>query len=244
MGITDHIIKISLILLFGFIISYGIYQYLYPINSYFADFLFDGLILSIPISLIFIIYKKIKLAKYYFISIWFIYIIGKWINNAINIFITSPIYSWISAIIIVGSSSLIIFLRRKGISFQQIFQKSKIENFKELKEEKETDENLNFIIETLSNIECKILLILLTSKKEFFSKKELGEVIKTNYKRILKAINELEKLGLIEIIEIPRKAKGAHVFHGVKLSESIINEKEKLIDLIEKRLEELEKITH
>ena len=54
-------------------------QYLYSINSYFADFLLGGLILSIPISLIFIIYNKIKLAKYYFISIWFIYIIGKWI---------------------------------------------------------------------------------------------------------------------------------------------------------------------
>jgi hypothetical protein len=49
---------------------------------------------------------------------------------------------------------------------------------------------------------------------------------------------------LIEIIKIPKKAKGAQFFHGVKLSESIINEKGKLIDLIEKRLEELEKITH
>ena len=127
MGITDHIIKISLTSLIGFAISYGIYQYLYPINSYFADFLRDGLILSIPISLIFIIYKKIKLAKYSFISIWFIYIIGKWIDSIINILITSSLYSWISAITIVGLSSLIIFLKRKGISFQQIFQRSKIE---------------------------------------------------------------------------------------------------------------------
>jgi predicted transcriptional regulator len=239
-----HIAKIIILFIIGFAISYGIYQYLYPINPYFAEFLRDGLILSIPISLILIIYNKIKLAKYSFIFIWLIYTIGKWISIAINIFVTSLLYSWISAIIIVGLSSLIIFLKRKGISFQQIFYKSKIESLKELKEEKEIDKNLNFIIETLSNIECKILLILLTSKKEFFSKKELGEVIKTNYKRILKAVNELEKLGLIEIIEIPRKAKGAQFFHGVKLSESIINEKEKLIDLVEKRLEELEKITH
>jgi hypothetical protein len=181
-----HITKIIILFIIGFAISYGTYQYLYPINPYFAEFLRDGLILSIPISLILIIYNKIKLAKYSFIFIWLIYTIGKWISIAINVFVTSPLYSWISAIIIVGLSSLIIFLKRKGISFQQIFYKSKIESLKELKEEKEIDKNLNFIIETLSNIECKILLILLTSKKEFFSKKELGEVIKTNYKKFLK----------------------------------------------------------
>jgi DNA-binding transcriptional ArsR family regulator len=233
MGITDHIIKISLTSLIGFIISYGIYQYLYSINSYFAIFLRDGLILSIPISLIFIIYNKIKLAKYSFISIWFIYIIGKWIDNAINIFVTSPIYSWVSAIIIVGSSSLIIFLRRKGISFQQIFYKSKIENFKEL------EERISFDIETLSIIQCKILMKLIDSKKPC-PKKELCEYTKATYPTFLKSINELKELGLIEIIELPRKAKGAPIFHAVKLSKNIINEKEKIKNLIEKRLKELE----
>jgi len=96
-----HIAKIIILFIIGFAISYGIYQYLYPINPYFAEFLRDGLILSIPISLILIIYNKIKLAKYSFIFIWLIYTIGKWISIAINIFVTSLLYSWISAIIIV-----------------------------------------------------------------------------------------------------------------------------------------------
>ncbi|MEM3420484.1 MAG: hypothetical protein QW806_09725 [Nitrososphaerota archaeon] len=243
MGITDHIIKISLVSFFGIIISYVVYQYLNPINSYIANFIFYGLILTLPITLILIIYEKFKLAKYYFIFIWFIYIIASLSITIINILITTPLYSWIFAIIITGSISLIIISRKIGISFTQIFQRSKIEeieSLRELKKEEKIEKDLSFIMETLSIVQCKILLILLTSQKSFLSKKELQRIIKTTYKKILKEIDELKDLGLIEIIEIPRKTKGAPFSHGVKASQYLINEKEKAINLIKKRIEELE----
>ncbi|MEM2554466.1 MAG: hypothetical protein QXW69_04220 [Nitrososphaerota archaeon] len=236
------IMKLIIILLFSFSISYAAYYYLYPINPSLAEFFFVGLFLSIPITLILIIYNKFKIAGICFIIIWLIYSIGKGLPIVINAFITTPLYSWIFAIIIVGSISLIIFLRKIGISFTQIFQRSKIEeieSFRELKKEEKIEKDLSFIMETLSIVQCKILLILLTSQKSFLSKKELQRIIKTTYKRILKEIDELKDLGLVEIIEIPRKTKGAPFSHGVKASQYLINEKEKAINLIKKRIEEL-----
>ncbi|MEM2416431.1 MAG: hypothetical protein QXF09_06655 [Nitrososphaerota archaeon] len=238
MGITDHIIKISLVSFFGIIISYFIYQYLNPINSSIANFFFYGLILTLPITLILIIYEKFKLAKYYFIYAWFIYIIGSWFYIIVNIFTTIPLYSLISAIIIVGSISLIIFLRKIGISFIQIFQRSKIEEISKYKEI-EKEKKFPFDVETLSILQCKILLTLIDSQRTY-SKKELQEYTEATYPTFLKAINELEELGLIEIIKLPRKTKGAPFSHGVKLSKNVINEKEKIRSLIEKRIKELE----
>jgi len=230
MEIQEHMMK----LLLAF--SFAIYYIIKPFNTLLADYLFTGLIISLPIAFAFILYRKFKGAKYFLISFWFIYIIGTWLFIIINII---SIFQLI-LIITIGSISLIIFflLKKEGISIPQFLLKSKI---KEIEKFNEIENEIFSNIKILSDIQCKTLLILLDNPERIYSKKEIQKITKATHPRSLREINELEKLGLVEIIKIPRKAKGAPIFHGVKLSKNIINEKEKIKNLIKKRLEELEK---
>ncbi|MEM2642477.1 MAG: hypothetical protein QXU42_07895, partial [Thermoproteota archaeon] len=74
-----------------------------------------------------------------------------------------------------------------------------------------------------------------------FSKKELKEIIGATYKRTLKAVDELEELGLVEVRELPRRARGASIIHVVKASPKVLRDRERAVELVKSRLKELEK---
>jgi predicted transcriptional regulator len=69
-----------------------------------------------------------------------------------------------------------------------------MERIIELKPQEKKEPELSSTMELLNEAHCRILATLLESSKPY-SKKELAKAAGATYKRVLKAIDELEKLG-------------------------------------------------
>ncbi|MBO3833031.1 MAG: hypothetical protein FGF51_06545 [Candidatus Brockarchaeota archaeon] len=170
---------------------------------------------------------------------------------------TLPSYFWIPTLVILtgGMIFLAVLVRREGISIPWLphgdEEKLEMEEFEEREKLKEPDELREFdrlkkdgglpvLIESLNDVECKVLLTLLESQEQH-SKKELQRAVKTTYPRVLRAVNRLSKLGLIEVTELPRRLRGAPVQHAVRLSRSVVENGTHVGELVKKRLMKLEK---
>ncbi|MEM4228808.1 MAG: hypothetical protein QXZ66_03540 [Thermoproteota archaeon] len=94
----------------------------------------------------------------------------------------------------------------------------------------EGEPDLPSSMEFLDEAHCRILATLLESGKPY-SKKELA-----------KAVDELERLGLVEVKEMPRSARGSSAVHAVKLSRTISSRSELAKEMVRRRMEELEAV--
>lgn len=81
----------------------------------------------------------------------------------------------------------------------------------------EEDKGLPVLIESLNDVQCRILMTLIESRRQY-SKKELHRIVKATYPRTLRAVDGLRELELVEVIELPRRARGAPILHAVKVS--------------------------
>ncbi|MEM3570263.1 MAG: winged helix-turn-helix domain-containing protein [Candidatus Jordarchaeales archaeon] len=105
----------------------------------------------------------------------------------------------------------------------------------------EGEPDLPSSMEFLDEAHCRILATLLESGKPY-SKKELAKAVGATYKRVLKAVDELERLGLVEVREVPRSARGSSAVHAVKLSRTISRRSELAKEMVRRRMEELEAV--
>ncbi|MEM3465406.1 MAG: hypothetical protein QW506_01755 [Thermoproteota archaeon] len=214
-----------LALLLGLFISYAVYRALSPLDTFLSNLIGFGLMASLPLTLILIFYGRLQSAKYLFTLVWVAYLAGMWICMLVGMSATLPGYFWIPpvAILIGGMIFLAVLVKRGGISISWLHYgdegKLMMEEFKEgqgeLKELEESEEpdrleedrEFPALIESLNGAECKILLTLLESQGQY-SKKELQKAVKMTYPRVLRVLEELSKLRLVEITELPRRSRG------------------------------------
>jgi len=234
------------------IIPYVVYRAIRPADELLASIVFLGLVLSLPVSLGLLIYGKFFWGIVSFIVVWLIYL------PAVGIYISFAAFSTLLPggvlipvlIVVIGAVLLIVFVRRTGLSLPKLpWRKTEVleeaEGFKEEGGEAvETgfeEFKLPEAVESLDEVECRMLMSLLQPEPGELSKKELQKAVNTTYKRTLKAVKDLEELRLVEVRELPRRAKGASIVHMVKASPRVLREKGKAVELIESRLKELEK---
>jgi hypothetical protein len=256
MGVLGHLVKLLSALFLGLIVPYVLYRALSPLDAFLASFLALGLMASLPLVLILVFYGRLQWAKYLFIFIWLAYTAGMWMYMFVSMSAAFPGYFWVPALAILagGAVFLLVFLRKREVDFSQLLHRGREElEAEELDEETgegeefkveehepvEGDKGLPILIGSLNDVQCRILMTLVESRRQY-SKKDLHRIVKATYPRTLRAVDGLKELGLVEVVELPRRAKGAPVLHAVKVSRSIIGEEARVKDLVRKRLMELE----
>lgn len=245
-----HLTKLLLAVILGLIVAYAVYRIVNPFDAFLANFLALGLMISLPFTLPLVFYGKIRWAEYLFTFIWLVYAISIWVYMFVGMSATFLTYFLVSTLAIAtGGAIFLVFLRRERVDFFKVFRWNKekeldeekiedLENIEENESLERTSQEFLLSIGTLNEVQCKILTILLESKKPY-SKKELHKMVKTTYPRTLRAVNGLKELGLVEIFELPRRDKGAPVVHFVKVPKSVIKNEKTVKELLKKRLEEL-----
>ncbi|MEM2049575.1 MAG: hypothetical protein QXI87_04255 [Thermoproteota archaeon] len=250
-------VKLFSALFLGLFVSYAVYRALNPLDAFLSNLIGLGLMVSLPLTLILVFYGRLQWAKYVFTLIWVAYLTGMWIHMLVGMSATLPSYFWIPtvAILIGGIIFLTVLVKRGEISIPWLHYKNEeklmMEEFKEGQEDLkglekpeesghlEEDRELPILIESLNDIECKILLTLLESRGQY-SKKELQQAVKTTYPRVLRAVDELSKIGLVEVNELPRRSRGAPIQHVVKVSMEILENEARVREFVKKRLIRLE----
>ncbi|MEM3425998.1 MAG: helix-turn-helix domain-containing protein [Thermoproteota archaeon] len=253
-----HLAKLLSALFIGLFVSYAVYRALNPLDAFLSNVTGLGLMVSLPFMLILVFYGRLQWAKYFFTLIWVAYLAGMWIYMLVGMSTAFPSYFWIPtmALLMGGMIFLAVVMKRGGISIPWPLHRGEgeleMEGFEgeqeKLKEPEGSgefnrlkgDEGLPVLIESLNDVECRILLTLLESREQC-SKKELQKAVKTTYPRVLRAVNQLSKLGLVEVRELPRRARGASVQHAVGVSRSIVENKADVRELVKRRLVKLEK---
>jgi len=92
---------------------------------------------------------------------------------------------------------------------------------------------------SLDGLDCKILLVLLTTGS-VLSKKELKLATGASYKRVLASTKRLQEGGLIAVRrEVIRGRKGAVIRHSTDIASNV--DRKRLEPLVRQRLEKLEK---
>lgn len=249
MGVLKHLVKLLAALFLSLFASYAFYRALRPLDVFFSNLIGLGLMMSLPLTLILLFYGRVQWAKYTFAFTWVAYLMGVWAYMFTGMSAVLPSYFWIPVIVIlVGGIALLAIWKRKEFGIPWPLEKStelKMEEFEKEPEKHEASGRLEerrellTLIDSLSNVECRILLTLLESERQY-SKKELQSAIKTTYPRVLRAVDELSRLGLVEVTELPRRERGAPVQHVVRASEYVVENEAKVRELIRGRLMKLE----
>lgn len=136
MRILGHLLKLFSAIFIGLMIPYAIYRALSPFDAFLTSFLTLGLMVSLPLMLVF--YGRLQWAKYLFTFIWLAYTAGMWIYMLTSMSAALPPYFWVTALaILAGGAVFLVLLRRGGIDFSQLSHSGK-EGFEE--ETGETEE--------------------------------------------------------------------------------------------------------
>ncbi|MEM3569957.1 MAG: hypothetical protein QXI20_10530 [Candidatus Jordarchaeales archaeon] len=232
-------------------ISYTVYRALGLIDALLSSIIGLGLMMSLPFTLIFLFYGRVQWAKYALAFIWAAYLVGIWTYMLVSMVVTLPSYLWIPVMAaFLGGIVTLAIWKRKKLTIPWPLQRDvepKVKGLEEGLEEREElgrleegNKELSTLVESLNEIECKILLMLLESERQY-SKKELQGAVKATYSRVLRAVDELSRLGLVEVTELPRRTRGAPIQHMVKASEDVLKSGPEAKRLVEKRLVRLEK---
>lgn len=250
-----HVVRLFSAVIIGLLFSYLVYRALTTLDSFLASILSLGLMMSMPLTLILVFYNRLRWGAFFFVAVWLLYASAVWLYMLAGFFTTVfHGQAWIPVFIlsIGGIAFLLVVLRRRGIGLPQVFQ-GKGESLKGVKEiqevaeepvegvvEPEPQEEPDFsrTMELLDEAHCRILETLLESGSPY-SKKELAKAIGATYRRVLRAVEELEKLGLVEVKEAPRSARGSSVVHAVKLSPAVSRRSELAKEMVKRRMEEL-----
>ncbi|MEM1554889.1 MAG: hypothetical protein QXJ72_08420 [Thermoproteota archaeon] len=252
MGVLGHLVRLLAAVSLGFLlIPYATYRVIRLVDEFMASIVLLGLVLSLPVSLGLLFYGKLYWSAVSFIVVWLVYLPAMGIYMAFTAFSTFlPGGALIPVLVaVVGAVLLLVFVRRTGLTFPELswrrsrgFEEAEgFEKEGEVVEEGFEEFKLHEAIEPLDEVECRILMSLLQPEPGEFSKKELKEIIGATYKRTLKAVDELEELGLVEVRELPRRARGASIVHVVKASPKVLRDRERAVELVKSRLKELEK---
>jgi len=237
MGVLGHLVRLLSAMFLGLIVPYALYRALSPLDALLASLLTLGLMVSLPLVLMLVFYGRLQSAKYLFIFIWLVYAAGMWIYLLTSISAAFQGCFWVPALAVLagGAFLLFVFLRKRGVDFSQLLHRGgegleeefegKTGEVEELGVEKrapvEEDKVLPVLIGSLNDVQCRILMTLIESRRQY-SKKELHRLVKATYPRTLRSVEELRELGLVEVIELPRRAKGAPVLHAVRASRSLM----------------------
>ncbi|MEM2100133.1 MAG: hypothetical protein QXP45_02160 [Thermoproteota archaeon] len=255
LGVLGHLVRLLAAVSLGFVvIPYAAYRAIRPVDEFMASIVLLGLVLSLPVSLGLLLYGKLYWSIVSFIVVWLVYLPAMGIYIAFTAFSTLfPGGALIPVLIIavIGAMLLIVFAKRISITLPELPWRGRggleeTEGF-EKEEAGEVFEagfeefKLPEAIEPLDEVECRILMSLLQPEPGELSKKELQETVGATYKRTLKAVEELEELRLVEVRELPRRAKGASIVHMVKASPMVLRDRERAVELVKSRLKELEK---
>ncbi|MEM3390436.1 MAG: hypothetical protein QXI42_11835 [Thermoproteota archaeon] len=257
MGILGHLAKLLAALFLGLFVSYAAHRALNPLDAFLSNVVGLGLMVSLPFTLILVFYGKLQWAKYFFTFIWVAYLAGMWIYALIGMSTAFPSYFWIPilTIIVGGVIFLAVLVKRGGTSIPWLSRRGgeelKVEEFEKERERSEEPEGLGFdrlkrheelpvLIGSLNDVECRILLTLLESREQY-SKKELQKAVETTYPRVLRAVNQLSRLGLVDVTELPRRSRGAPVEHVVKASRDVVENEADVKEMVKKRLMRLKK---
>ncbi|MEM2087713.1 MAG: winged helix-turn-helix transcriptional regulator [Thermoproteota archaeon] len=260
MGMLGHLAKLFSALIIGLIFSYLVYRALVPLDSFLASILFLGFMMTTPFMLILVFYNRLRWGMLFFTAVWLLYASAVWLYMLANFFTAVfPTQAWIpvSLLVLGGIALFLVVLRRRGISLPQIFRERKgsleeteeikevveepMERIAELEPQEEGELDLSSSMGLLDEAHCRILITLLESGNPY-SKKELAKAVGATYKRVLKAVDELEKLGLVEVREVPRSARGSSAVHAVKLSQAVSRRSELAKKMVKRRMEELEAV--
>ncbi|MEM3648225.1 MAG: winged helix-turn-helix domain-containing protein [Thermoproteota archaeon] len=260
MGMLGHLTRLFSALIIGLLFSYLVYRALVPLDGFLASILFLGFMMTMPFTLILVFYSRIRWGMLFFTAVWLLYASAVWLYMLAHFFTAVfPAQAWIpvSLLILGGIALFLVVLRRRGIGLPKIFQEGKgglekteeiqevieepMERTAELKPQEERELDLSSSMGLLDEAHCRILATLLESGNPY-SKKELAKAVGATYKRVLKAVDELEKLGLVEVREMPRSARGSSAVHAVKLSQTVSMRSELAEKMVKRRMEELEAV--
>jgi len=253
MSVPGHLVKLLSAVLLGVIIPYAVYRVLSPLDVFIASFLTMGLMISLPITLLLVFYSRLQWAKYLFAFAWLTCALGIWMYVLASMTASISGYLWIPVLaVFLGGAALLVILRRdvdvsqilnrgrEGLKTIELEEAEEPEEFRiEEGEHVEENKGLPVLIASLNDVQCRILMTLIESRRQY-SKKELHEIVKATYPRTLRAVEGLKELGLVEVVELPRRARGAPVLHAVRIPRSIMREEARVKELVRKRLMELE----
>jgi hypothetical protein len=252
MSVPGHLVKLLSAVLLGVIIPYAVYRVLSPLDVFIASFLTMGLMISLPITLLLVFYSRLQWAKYFFAFTWLTCALGIWMYVLASMTASISGYLWIPVLaVFLGGAALLVILRR-GVDVSRILNRGREEletieleeaeepeDFRIEESEQVEDKGLPVLIASLNDVQCRILMTLIESRRQY-SKKELHKIVKATYPRTLRAVEGLKELGLVEVVELPRRARGAPVLHAVRVPRSIMREEARVKELVRKRLMELE----
>lgn len=252
MSVLRHLVRLLAVVSLGFVvIPYAAYRTVRPVDEFLASIVLLGLVLSLPVALGLLFYGKLRWSIVSFVVVWLVYLPAMGIYIAFTAFSTLFPGGALALIIIVviGAVLLVVFVRRTSLPLPELsWRKSKgleeagvLEEAEEVVEAGFEDFKLPEAIEPLDEVECRILMSLLQPEPGELSKRELQGIVGATYKRTLKAVKELEGLRLVEVRELPRRAKGASIVHVVKASPRVLKERERVVELVKNRLKRLEK---
>ncbi|MBO3753257.1 MAG: winged helix-turn-helix transcriptional regulator [Candidatus Brockarchaeota archaeon] len=259
MGMLGHIVRLFSAVIIGLLFSYVVYRALAPLDSFLASIFSLGFMMSTPFMLILVFYNRLRWGVFFFVAVWLLYASAVWLYMLAGFF-TKVFHgqAWIPVFILTigGIAFSLVVLRRRGIGLPQAFQGKRgglkgVEEVQEVVEEpvegivelepQEEEPDFSRTMELLDEAHCRILATLLESGSPY-SKKELAKAVGATYKRVLKAVEELEKLGLVEVKEAPRSARGSSIVHAVKLSPAVSRKSELAKKMVKRRMEELEAV--
>lgn len=223
------------------------YRTLLPRGPLLTSVVSLGLAAGIFTSLTLILYRRIRLGLYVLAASSFSCLLVPWFHAMIETSATISLdYTGVLVLLLVTGGIAILFKKGKASLSKTLIRKNRWNELEEFEPEPQNprledgkeDSDLSTVIGLLNEVQCKILLTLLESGKQY-SKKELQKIIGTTYKRVLRAVEGLEELGLVEIKELHRRARGAYKIHFVKVSPRLSTKDRKIREMVKWRLKEL-----